>query len=109
MQDHATSPLRVLLVDDDRDTVFTLAKLVQIWGHDALTACNGDEGLLLAKSFRPDVVLLDIGMPGIDGIKVAQSLLAMEELNGVHVVAISGRPMRNANSRRARRRSSLSA
>jgi DNA-binding response OmpR family regulator len=89
MQD--SNPLRVLLVDDDRDTVFTWAKLVQFWGHDALTACNGEDALLLAKSFRPDVVLLDVGMPGMDGVQLAKSLLAMEELNGVQIVAISGR------------------
>ena len=84
------TPLRVLLVDDDKDTVFTLAKLVQHWGHDCLTASNGEDALLLAKSFRPDVVLLDMGMPGMDGIQVARDLLAMAEVQGVQVIAISG-------------------
>jgi CheY-like chemotaxis protein len=56
-----TPNLRVLLVDDDRDTVTTFAMLVRHWGHEAQTACDGNGAIELAKSFRPDVVLLDLG------------------------------------------------
>jgi CheY-like chemotaxis protein len=83
-------PLRVLVVDDDSDTVFTLAKLVQHWGYDGLNASRGEDALSMAKSFRPDVVLLDMAMPGMDGIQVARDLLAMTELQGVQIIAISG-------------------
>jgi two-component system, chemotaxis family, CheB/CheR fusion protein len=84
------TPLRVLLVDDDKDTVLTLAMLVRLWGHEAQTACNGNDALELAKSFRPDVVLLDMGMPDKDGAMLSEELLALSELGNVRIVAISG-------------------
>jgi CheY-like chemotaxis protein len=66
--------LHVLVVDDWKDSADSLAMLMELWGHEVRTACSGVESLEITKSFRPDVVLLDIAMPGMDGYEVAQRL-----------------------------------
>jgi CheY-like chemotaxis protein len=66
--------LCVLVVDDDRDTADSFAALLQLWGHRPLVAYDGPAALHAAQAGRPDVVLLDIGLPGMDGYRVAQAL-----------------------------------
>jgi CheY-like chemotaxis protein len=66
--------LRVLVVDDCSDTTATTATLVRLWGHDAQVALDGSAALELAKNYQPEVVLLDIGLPDMDGYEVAQQL-----------------------------------
>src|SRR5581483_6039462 len=66
--------LRVLVVDDDGDTVDSLSLLVKWWGHDAWTARDGAEALRLAFAYQPDVLLLDIAMPRMSGYDVARRL-----------------------------------
>ncbi|MCW7537824.1 ATP-binding protein [Aquabacterium sp. A7-Y] len=63
---------RVLLVDDNPDTVSTLASLLAMMGHEVKTASGGQEALETGPGFLPDVVLLDIGMPGMDGYETAR-------------------------------------
>jgi CheY-like chemotaxis protein len=63
----ATTQLRVLIVDDNRDNVASLRILLGMMGHDVHTAYDGLEGIETAGQVRPDVVLLDIGMPKLDG------------------------------------------
>ena len=70
----SNSSLRVLLVDDNVDTVTTLALLVKESGHDVRTAYDGPAVLEAALDYRPNVVLLDIGLPGFDGFEVAKRL-----------------------------------
>ena len=65
---------RVLIVDDNIDAARALARLLHRAGHDTLTADDGPSALAVAESFRPDVVLLDIGLPGMDGYEVARAL-----------------------------------
>ena len=64
-------PLRVLVVDDDLDTTESFRILFTLWGHHVETANDGPAALTAAAAFRPDVVLLDIMMPGMDGYEVA--------------------------------------
>jgi two-component system CheB/CheR fusion protein len=66
--------LRILVVDDSPDCVTTLQWLLQAWGHETCVATDGLTALDLADSFQPDVVVLDIGLPGIDGYEVAKRL-----------------------------------
>jgi CheY-like chemotaxis protein len=66
--------LRVLVVDDCSDTTTTTATLVRLWGHDARVALDGPAALELAKTYQPQVVLLDIGLPDMDGYEVARQL-----------------------------------
>ena len=67
-------PLRVLVVDDDRDTVQTLGILFRSEGMEVTLLQAGTEVVATAQDFRPDVVLLDIGMPGRNGFEVAEDL-----------------------------------
>jgi PAS domain S-box-containing protein len=65
---------RVLVVDDNRDAAESLAILLQVKGHEVQTAHEGLAALEIARDFRPDIVLLDIGLPGMDGYEVARRL-----------------------------------
>ncbi len=65
---------RVLVVEDNADTAQTLADLVALWGHEVVRAASGQDALRLALDFQPDVVLMDIGLPGMDGYEVARRL-----------------------------------
>jgi CheY-like chemotaxis protein len=66
--------LRVLVVDDCPDTVTSLQLLLSSWGYEARAATDGLTALDLADSFQPDVVVLDIALPGMDGYEVAKRL-----------------------------------
>ena len=82
--------LRVLVVDDNVDTVTTLAMLVQESGHDVRTAYDGSAVLEAALDYRPNVVLLDIGLPGLNGFEVAKQLRQQPALQNVVLVAMTG-------------------
>jgi CheY-like chemotaxis protein len=82
--------LRVLVVDDNRDAADSLATLVTIWGHDARAVYDGATALVLAAVRPPDVILLDIGMPTMDGVRLAGLLRRQPRLAGTLLVAITG-------------------
>jgi PAS domain S-box-containing protein len=82
--------LRVLVVDDNVDTVTTLAMLVTESGHDVRTAYDGPTVLEAALDYRPNVVLLDIGLPGLNGYDVAKQLRQQPALQNVVLVAMTG-------------------
>jgi signal transduction histidine kinase/ActR/RegA family two-component response regulator len=82
--------LRVLVVDDNVDTVTTLAMLVQESGHEVRTAYDGSAVLEAALDYRPNVVLLDIGLPGLDGFEVAKLLRRQPALQHAVLVAMTG-------------------
>jgi two-component system CheB/CheR fusion protein len=83
-------PLRVLLVDDNRDSTRSLAQLLRLWGHDVETAADGASALWVAGTFRPEVVLLDVGLPGIDGREVGRRLRRVIGLEPALLVALTG-------------------
>ena len=83
-----TAPLKVLVVDDSRDTRESLAEWLRLQGHEVMTAAHADEARSLARETRPDVALLDIGLPGIDGYQLAR--LLREDLREIRVIATSG-------------------
>jgi PAS domain S-box-containing protein len=82
--------LTVLVIDDNVDAASTLQALVQIHGHRCLVAHEGEAGLAMARTMLPDLVLLDIGLPGMDGYEVARRLRGIPALDGVMVVAVTG-------------------
>ena len=82
--------LRVLVVDDNHDAVETLAMLLGLWGHDVRLAADGPSALETAAAHRPDVVLLDISLPGMSGYEVAERLRANPELRETVLVAMTG-------------------
>ncbi len=80
---------RVLVVEDNQDAADSLAMLLRLWGHEVRTAHDGQSGLKAARSYRPDIVLLDIGLPGLDGYAVARRLRS-EFGPAVRLVAMTG-------------------
>ena len=80
--------LRVLVVDDNEDAAETVAVLLDLWGHDVRTAMDGFSALAAAAELDPEVILLDIGLPRLDGYEVARRL--RESGNRALVVAMTG-------------------
>jgi len=85
-----TNRLRILVVDDCPDTRTTLCWMLRDWGYEVAEAANGSAALSLAASFYPDMVLLDIGLPGLDGYEVAYRLRALPGLADSLLVAVTG-------------------
>ena len=83
-------PLRVLLVEDNVDAAETMALVLGAFGHDVRTAHDGLSGLKVAIEYRPHVVLLDIGLPGMDGFGVAKQLRLQPTLKNIVLVAMTG-------------------
>ena len=81
--------LRILIADDERDTVLTLVELLREEGHDARGVYKGEDVLARMRDFEPDVVLLDIAMPGISGWEVARTIREAYGNKPV-LIAISG-------------------
>ena len=69
-----TSTLRTVVIDDNADARELLAELLKSHGHDVMTAADGHEGLAMIRDHRPDVALVDLGLPGIDGLALAHEL-----------------------------------
>jgi PAS domain S-box-containing protein len=86
----ATRPKRILVVDDNHDAAKTLSMLLQLSGNDVRTSHDGIAALKESEVFRPDLLLLDIGLPGLNGYEVAQRVRANPELSGVTLVAVTG-------------------
>jgi CheY-like chemotaxis protein len=81
---------RVLVIDDNVDAADTLAELVMALGGEAQTAYDGPSGLRCASEFRPDVILLDIGMPEMDGYETCRRLRAESFGRRAYIVAVTG-------------------
>ncbi|MFL5243961.1 MAG: response regulator [Gemmataceae bacterium] len=97
------SPLRVLVVDDARDTADTLAYLVRLWGHEVRVAYDGFAALGEALEYGPDIVLMDIGMPGMDGWEAVSRLRQQEGCRRALCVAVTayGKEEDRSRSRQA--------
>jgi CheY-like chemotaxis protein len=83
-------PTRVLIVDDNADGAEMLAAVLNVDGHQTLVAHDGRRALQLAAEHQPDVVLLDIGLPDMDGFEVARRLRGEPRLARVRLVALTG-------------------
>lgn len=83
-------PCRVLVVDDQVETAEGLAELLRLWGHVVDVAHDGPEALVAAERGSPDVVLLDISLPEMDGYEVARRLRARSGGERVVLVALTG-------------------
>lgn len=87
----AQAPRRILVVDDNEDAAETLAMLLSLGGHDVRTAYTGPAGLAAAREFLPDVMFLDIGLPGMTGYEVVRTIRQDPALGGrVVMVAVTG-------------------
>ena len=81
---------RVLIVDDNRDSAELLTLLLEREGHETLTAYDGQEAIALAAQFQPNVALLDIGLPDMDGYELLETLRSSAELSDCKFVAVTG-------------------
>jgi CheY-like chemotaxis protein len=82
--------LRVLVVEDNRDGADSLRILLGLLGHEARVAYSGPEGVAVAREWRPDVVLCDIGLPGLDGYGVARELRLNPTTARARLLALTG-------------------
>jgi CheY-like chemotaxis protein len=81
---------RLLLVDDNEDMARVLAKLLRVSGHDVRVAHEGREAIEIARSHQPEAVLLDIGLPGMNGYQLAELLRQNGSCRNALFIAISG-------------------
>lgn len=81
---------RILIIDDNQIGARAMQMFLQAGGHAVEIADNGVQGFVIAKSFKPDVVLCDIALPRMDGYSIAGTIRQDAELKGVYLIAISG-------------------
>jgi CheY-like chemotaxis protein len=83
-------PRRILIVDDHPDVTRSLARLLRLSGHEVRTALEGQAALEELANYRPEIVLLDIGLPGMDGYEVAQSIRKQPGMGSLVLIALTG-------------------
>ena len=88
--DGAKQRLRILVVDDNADSALSLAMMLGIMGHETRTAHDGEAAVSAAEVFRPEVVLLDIGLPKLNGYEVAQRIRQHEWGATMFLIAVTG-------------------
>ena len=93
-------PRRVLLVDDNIDHVKTLDLLLQVMGHQTEVAISGHAAISIARRFRPDVVMLDWGLPDVEGILICRQLRQELGVGQVRILMLTG-SAREGDSERA--------
>ncbi|MCE9564126.1 MAG: response regulator [Planctomycetes bacterium] len=93
------SMLRVLCVDDNRDTADSLAVLMQIAGFEAIACYDGPSALAAAATFHPDVCVLDLNMPGMNGDELGQRVREVDGGSNTTLVAFTGLPEEEARER----------
>lgn len=81
---------KVLVVDDNQDAAETLAMMLRIYGHEVRVAYNGPDALTEAASMRPDVALMDIGLPGMTGIEAGERMRSLPGLSNLMLIAVTG-------------------
>ncbi len=86
----SASPRRVLVVDDNQTSALTLTWAMELFGYEVRTCFDGRSAVAVAHDFHPEVVLLDIGMPVMDGYEVCRQLRRDTSLCGTRVVAQTG-------------------
>jgi CheY-like chemotaxis protein len=86
----AESLLSILIVDDNRDIADSLSELLKMMGHDTRTAYDGQQGVDMAGEYRPDVILLDIGLPKLNGYEACRLIRQQPWGKGVAMIALTG-------------------
>src|SRR5687767_14338554 len=86
----AARRFKILVVDDNHDSALSLAMMLSIMGHDTRTAHDGESAVETAESFLPEVMLLDIGLPKLNGYEVAQRIRAHAWGRSMFLIAVTG-------------------
>jgi len=90
---------RVLVVEDNIDSMRSMVMLIKMMGHDVEFAINGFAALDIAKTFKPEVVLLDIGLPDFTGDKIARQIKYEPGLERTRIIAVTGLPLSQIQER----------
>ena len=81
---------KILVVDDNHDSALSMSMMLSIMGHETRTAHDGETAVATAETFLPDVVLLDIGLPKLNGYEVAQRIRAKAWGKSMYLIAVTG-------------------
>jgi CheY-like chemotaxis protein len=95
----AQHKMRVLVVDDNLDAVHMMATLLRMMGHEVDFAINGFAAIDAARKFRPDLILLDLGLPDFKGDKIASQLRFEPGFEKTRIIAITGQPLEKVEQR----------
>jgi CheY-like chemotaxis protein len=85
--------VRILYVEDNDDNVFVVKTRLERAGYTILVAVNGREGIDMARAERPDLILMDLSLPEVDGWEATRRLKSAEETRGIPIVALSAHAM----------------
>jgi len=85
-----TTPLKVLVVDDNRDAAILMGRLLRTLGNDVQVVHDGFSALEMAEQFRPEAILLDIGLPEMDGYDTARMMRDLPSCKNVLIIAVTG-------------------
>jgi len=91
--------MRVLVVEDVPDVALVFSGLIRACGHRTQTAYNAHDALRIAREFKPETVFVDIGLPEMDGYELAAELRALEGMDDVRLISVSGREIDTARAR----------
>src|SRR5260370_39294159 len=83
-------PVRILIADDNRDAADTMGMLLELGGHEVIVAHSGNQALELGRQRRPAVVILDIGMPDMNGYEVARTARNEDWGKSAYMIALTG-------------------
>ncbi len=95
----AEKPQRILYVEDNLDNRMLVQRILQAEGYEFLGADNATDGLQLAREHRPDLILVDINMPEVDGLSMTRELKADRSFSSTPVIAITANVMRGDRER----------
>lgn len=84
---------KVLIIEDNETNMYMLSYLLESENFEVIKAYNGSTGISLAKNITPDIILLDIQLPEMDGYTVAKKIREIEELNSTHIIAVTSYAM----------------
>ena len=87
---NAARRFKILVVDDNHDSALSLAMMLSIMGHDTRTAHDGESAVSTAETFLPNVILLDIGLPKLNGYEVAQRIRETSWGASMYLIAVTG-------------------
>jgi two-component system chemotaxis response regulator CheY len=90
-------PTKILVVDDDSETREFMTVMLELRDYEVITAKNGLEGIIKASLDQPDLVVTDLGMPGVNGIDMIKQLRSRPECAGIPILVITGYDMETAN------------
>src|SRR5262245_48216969 len=85
--------MRILCVEDNDDNIFTLHRRLTRWGHTVSIARDGREGISMARSERPDLIVMDLSLPAVDGWEATRTLKSSDETKHIPILALTAHAM----------------